>query len=86
MTARTLAGLNAPSGAMIVMDSGLASEENLQRLRENGYRYLVVSRERSRHFDPVTVSLSWRRTVSSTPTSSSRVPSAELCRYRSTIG
>ena len=53
---KTLAGmlqsLGAPTGALIVMDRGLASEENLAWLREQGYRYLVVSRERGRQFDP----------------------------------
>ena len=52
----TLAGmlqsLGAPPGALIVMDSGLASEANLAWLRTEGYRYLVVSRERERQFDP----------------------------------
>jgi transposase len=37
---------------LIVMDRGLASEENLAWLREQRYRYLVVSRERDRQFDP----------------------------------
>jgi hypothetical protein len=53
---KTLAGmlksLGAPSGALVVMDRGLAAEENLAWLREEGYRYLVVSRERERQFDP----------------------------------
>ena len=52
----TLAGilrsLGAPSGARVVMDRGLSSEENLAWLRAEGYRYLVVSRERERQFDP----------------------------------
>jgi hypothetical protein len=47
-----LKGLEAPSAALIVMDRGVATEENLQWLRESGYRYLVVSRERIRQFDP----------------------------------
>ena len=51
----TLAGmlerLRAPAGALVVMDRGIASEENLLWLRERGYRYLVVSRERQRQFD-----------------------------------
>lgn len=47
-----LKGLEAPGGALIVMDRGIATEENLQWLRESGYRYLVVSRERTRQFDP----------------------------------
>jgi transposase len=52
---RTLAGmlqgLGAPEGALIVMDRGIATEENLLWLRTNGYRYLVVSRELGRQFD-----------------------------------
>jgi transposase len=50
--ARMLQSLGAPSGALVVMDRGLAAEENLAWLREEGYRYLVVSRERERQFDP----------------------------------
>jgi transposase len=46
-----LRSLGAPSGALVVMDRGLAAEENLAWLREEGYRYLVVSRERERQFD-----------------------------------
>ena len=52
---RTLAGmlsaLEAPPGARVVMDRGIATEEQVQWLRENGYRYIVVSRERRRRFD-----------------------------------
>ena len=33
------------------MDCGAATEKNLKWLREQGYRYLVVSRERKRQFD-----------------------------------
>jgi transposase len=47
-----LRSLGAPSGALVVMDRGLAAEENLAWLRAEGYRYLVVSRERERQFDP----------------------------------
>jgi transposase len=47
-----LGGLDAPTGALVVMDRGVATEANLNWLRHNGYRYLVVSRERSRRFDP----------------------------------
>ena len=46
-----LQGLQAPSGALVVMDRGIATEANLTWLRENGYRYLVVSRARDRQFD-----------------------------------
>lgn len=49
---RTLSGmlkdLDAPAGALVVMDRGIATEANLAWLREEGYRYLVVSRERTR--------------------------------------
>jgi transposase len=50
--ASMLEGLGAPQGALVVMDRGIASEENIQWLLANGYRYLVVSRERQRRFDP----------------------------------
>ena len=43
--------LQVPPGALIVMDCGAATEKNLKWLGEQGYRYLVVSRERKRQFD-----------------------------------
>jgi len=43
--------LGAPNGALIIMDAGIASEENLKWLAAEGYKYLVVSRERKREFD-----------------------------------
>jgi transposase len=46
-----LTGLNAPRDAMVIMDRGIATEANIAWLVEHHYRYLVVSRERSRHFD-----------------------------------
>ena len=52
---KTLAGmleaLEAPPGARVVMDRGIATEEQVQWLKDNGYRYIVVSRERKRRFD-----------------------------------
>jgi len=48
--AAMLTGLNAPPGALVVMDAGIASEANIDWLKSQGYRYLVVSRERSRQF------------------------------------
>ena len=52
---RTLAGmleaLQAPDGALVVMDRGVATDACITWLREHGYRYLVVSRERHRQFD-----------------------------------
>jgi transposase len=49
--AEILKGLGAPPGALVVMDRGIATEENIAWLRAQGYRYLVVSRERRRRFD-----------------------------------
>ena len=46
--------LEVPAGALIVMDCGAATEKNLKWLREQGYRYLAVSRERTRKFDGAT--------------------------------
>ncbi len=46
-----LRSLDAPQGSLVVMDRGVASEENIRWLKENGYRYLVVSRKRHREFD-----------------------------------
>jgi len=46
-----LKGLDAPKGAMVIMDRGIATETNIAWLVEHHYRYLVVSRERSRQFD-----------------------------------
>ena len=51
---RMLIGLGAPTGALVVMDAGIATEANLIWLREHGYRYLVVSRERARQFEAET--------------------------------
>ena len=43
----------APAPApTVVMDAGIATEENLAWLQKHGYRYLVVSRERHKPFDP----------------------------------
>jgi transposase len=36
--------------SIIVMDAGIATEENIEWLRENSYRYIVVSRKRHREF------------------------------------
>ena len=46
-----LAALGAPAGALVVMDRGIATEDRVTWLRDAGYRYLVVSRERRREFD-----------------------------------
>ena len=46
-----LAGLDAPPNALVIMDAGIATEENLGWLVEKGYRYLVVRRGGARQFD-----------------------------------
>jgi len=46
-----LTGLGAPSGALVIMDAGIATEANLVWLVEHGYRYLVVRRGGARQFD-----------------------------------
>jgi transposase len=50
--AEMLKGLSAPKGALVIMDAGIATEANIVWLKEQGYHYLVVSRERTRQFDP----------------------------------
>jgi Transposase DDE domain len=47
-----LKGLTAPKGALVIMDAGIATAANIAWLKEQEYRYLVVSRERGRQFDP----------------------------------
>ncbi len=43
--------LDAPPGAVVVLDRGLATQGNVAWLRERGHRCLVASRERRRVFD-----------------------------------
>lgn len=40
-----------PEKATIVMDAGIASEDNIKWLKENHYPYIVVSRKRHRQFN-----------------------------------
>ncbi len=49
--AEMLTALQAPKGALVVMDRGIATQDRITWLVEQGYRYLVVSRERKRTFD-----------------------------------
>jgi len=46
-----LKDLGGQPGSTVIMDAGIASEENIQWLVEQGFRYLVVSRKKKRHFD-----------------------------------
>jgi transposase len=50
--AEMLKGLSAPKGALVIMDAGIATEANIVWLKKQGHHYLVVSRERTRQFDP----------------------------------
>jgi hypothetical protein len=50
--AEMLDGLGTPPGALVIMDAGIATEANIAWLKDRGYRYLVVSRARTRQFDP----------------------------------
>ena len=47
-----LEGLPAGKRPLVVMDAGIATQENIDDLQDKGYRYVVVSRERKREFDP----------------------------------
>ena len=46
-----LEALDTPPGALVVIDRSIATEACLAWLGEQDYRYLVVSRERTRQFD-----------------------------------
>ncbi|WP_263458937.1 transposase [Bathymodiolus platifrons methanotrophic gill symbiont] len=46
-----LEGLEERTGSTVILDAGIASEENIQYLIEHGYKYIVVSRKRNRDFD-----------------------------------
>lgn len=47
-----LSALQAPEGALVVLDRGIATEENLSWMQAEGYRYLVVNRGRERESVP----------------------------------
>ena len=47
-----LDGLDAPAGALVAMDQGVASAANLAWLRANGYRFLAIRRGQVRGYDP----------------------------------
>ena len=49
--AAMLGALKTPPGALVVLDRGIATEAQVTWLKDNRYRYLVVSRERRRRFD-----------------------------------
>ena len=46
-----LSATTGTRGATVVMDAGIATEDNVEWLKNQGYRYLVVSRSRHRQFD-----------------------------------
>ncbi|MCK5690552.1 IS1634 family transposase [Myxococcota bacterium] len=47
-----LEALRAPKGALVVMDRGIATKENIDWMQAEKYRYLVVNRGRDRDYDP----------------------------------
>lgn len=49
--AEMLSALQAPTRARVILDRGTATQAQLVWLRDNGYRYIVVSRERRRQFN-----------------------------------
>lgn len=60
-----LKGLQAPAGALVILDAGIATEATLTWLREQGYRYLAVRRGGKRQFD--TQAATTIETASGTP-------------------
>lgn len=52
--ASMLQDLSAVPGSIIVIDAGIASEENLEWLTQQGFFYIAVSREAHREFNPDT--------------------------------
>jgi transposase len=46
-----LEGLSGESKKTVILDAGIASEENIDWLNEHGYFYIVVSRKRKKEFD-----------------------------------
>ena len=46
-----LTGLQATPATTVVLDAGLATEDNIRWLKDQGYHYLVVSRKRKRLFN-----------------------------------
>lgn len=47
----TLESNNKDTKSLVVMDAGIASQENIDYLLQSGYEYLVVSRKRDKQFD-----------------------------------
>jgi transposase len=50
--AQMVGKLTSEPSPTIVLDAGIATEDNIAWLVDNGYRYVVVSRKRHRQFDP----------------------------------
>ena len=46
-----LNALGGRTGSTVILDAGIASEDNIQWLVDHGFHYLVVSRQRQRTFD-----------------------------------
>ncbi len=52
-----LTSASPATAATVVMDAGIATEENIDWLKAQGYPYLIVSRERHKQFDPEQASM-----------------------------
>jgi transposase len=48
-------GVELESKDIVIMDKGIATKDNLRWMNENGFKYIVASRERRRVFDPAKV-------------------------------
>jgi transposase len=48
---KQLSRTSTPGEITVVVDAGIATEENITWLKDQGYRYLVVSRQRHRQFN-----------------------------------
>ncbi|HFE37634.1 MAG TPA: hypothetical protein ENK06_04325 [Gammaproteobacteria bacterium] len=46
-----LEGLESRAGSTVILDAGIASENNIQYLIKAGYQYIVVSGKRQRDFE-----------------------------------
>ena len=54
--------LAAPEGAWVILDRGIATEENILWLKEHAYRYLVMAR-RGKREQGIATGLTWQRTA-----------------------
>ncbi len=51
LNSKTILNTTETKQSLIIMDAGIASQENIDYLKDNGYEYLVVSRKKEKLFD-----------------------------------